>query len=748
MKNWIFRSDGTVTVFCALIMMFLTLFFMVLIDYARILLFQRTAESALRLSAQSVISAYDRELYSKYGLFARGGSDGERLFRQAMELNLLNSQAIFSTQQGSDFAQSKLDHMELFEGEYLGMHTIFERQVLEEVKYKAPIDFTLELLEQWLPLKEAVTKAESLITIINELEMLFADRERNLEEVLRLQKKLGGLLGSSSFYKVVTTSASSTLSGYPSYLSWLRDSASLAQQIEQVYQQLSQSELSKAEKLLYETKLRELERQRDKYSVQINSYIETASNVTASIHTSRTKLLSESQQLAEQIFDLLQEARALDQTISIKYELYLTSDAGQQAGNASELESELNKLKFDDSIIRGDDYFKRYSDAIQQQQTSMSEMLAEGSKLAEQLQSLVNQPILSAHTSTERLSSTNQLATNLDAAAKQYVHHYDSPASLLTQWEREMKGSRELRTELAQYEGQFQEAVGEFDKLAELFQAKAALQHAQAEYDAVQRSYQENYDRNAYVVSSNEDVPLHLEGSGSRQAMHAISKLASILKAMENGAASIRDHVYLNEYIIGRFSSFPMGDLASQGKISAELFDISEQEVEYILYGVHKPLANVLLAYGEVFAVRMAIRTIEGFIANRGLTQPLLILGAAVVHGVRQAVADMRELLQDGKTELSRYVPGEISYEQYLRLFLLLRIGSKKVKLSRIIALIEHDVGVSLLAVPTSVTVQAELSMKLWALPGVAALAGAMGPVDSEVNGNTYKRTELVTASY
>lgn len=753
MKNRIFRSDGTVTVFCALIMMFLTVFFMVLIDYARILLFQRTTESALRLSAQSVISAYDHELYSRYGLFARGGSDGEQLFRKAMELNLLNSQSIFSTQQGSDFVQPKLEDIELFADEYLGMHAIFERQVLEEMKYKAPIDFTLELLEQWLPLKNAVAKAESLINVLNELEMLFADREQNLEDALQLQKKSGSLLDSSSFYKAVTTNMSSTLSGYSQYLSRLRDSHSLTQQIEQIRQQLADSNLSDAEEsgaeqILYEMQIKELEQQQDKYSAQISSYVGTATNLIDSINSAKTKLLSESEQLTEQIFDLLQEANALDQTISIKYELYLSGDAGQQADSVPELESELNKLQFDESIIRGDHYFKQYRDAVQQQQTEMSEILTDGSKLAEQLQTLIDQPILEKSTGDERLSATNQLAEKLTDAAKQYVRNYDSPASLLDQWEREMKSSRELRTELAQYEQQYQEAAVEFDKLAELFQAKAALQNTQAEYKAVQRNYQENYERNAYTANSNKNDPEKLAGNGSEQTLRAVSMLASILKIMENGATSIRDHVYLNEYIAEKFSSFPMSDLAGEAKLSDDLLKISQQEVEYILYGVHEPLANVLLAYGEVFAVRLAIRTIEGFIANRSLAHPLAMLGAAVVHGIRHAVADMRELLQDGKTELSRYAAAEISYEQYLRLFLLLHIDSKKAKLSRTIALIEHHTGVSLLAVPTSVTAQAELSMKLWALPGVAALAGAISPVDSEVNGNIYKRTELVTASY
>lgn len=734
MKNWLFRSDGTVTIFCTLIMMFLVVFLMVLIDFSRILLFQRTTESALKLSAQSVISAYDRELYRRYGLFARGGSDAEQLFRQAMELNLLNSLSIFSVDQGSDFVQPKLERFELFETEYLGQHAVFERQVMEEMKYKAPIDFTLELLEQWLPLKDAVSKAEGMMTVMTELEKLFEDREQKLEQALSLQRQLGEKLGTSGFPTAATSSAQSTLNSYTQYVSWLSSESSLSLEIAQKLDVLDVEQLI------------ELEERRYKYSSQISSYLYTAANVTTALSTETERLLVESEQLADQIDNLLQEARALDQTINIQYQLYLKGQSGSGTDGSSELKNELDKLDFDDSMIRGEQYYNQYRRAVREQQASLREILQDGSALGSQIRSLVDQPTINIEVN-QRLNEANLLVVDLSSRIQQYRSNYESPAVLLAEWEQSMGSSREVRSQLAEYEQQFEESVAALDAIKALLSAEEGIKSVQASYDELQKRYQSNSERNASEGSSGQDSP-ELTGSSKKQAASSVTQLSSILQLMGNASAAVRDHVYLNEYVMGKYSSFPMGKLTGEGKLSQELLEVSQQEIEYILYGIHEPLANVLLAYGEIFAVRFAIRTIEGFVANRALTHPLLIFGAAVVHGIKQAVADMGELVREGKTELSRYAPVQVDYKQYLRLFLLLHMGGKEARLSRMIAVIEHNTGLTLLAVPTSITAQVELSMTLWSLPGLSNIAGAISPMDSEVEGNAYQRSELISASY
>lgn len=763
MKKLLFRSDGTVTLFCALIMMGLTVFLMVLLDYARILLFQRTTESALKLSAQSVISAYDRELYQQYGLFGRGGSPSEKLFKEAMELNLLNSFSVFSVDQGSDFVQPKLEQVEIYEGDYLGQHQIFERQVLEEMKYRAPIDFTLELLEQWLPITDAVTQGEGIIKVIEELEKLYVEREEKLERILQLQQQLGKLIHASSFRSTITTSVPSTLNSYSNYLSWLEHEDNLTVQIVELYEQLASMPAPEPVKEEGEIgvpdgysqlleQITRLEKQRDKYSSQISSYTSTAAKIVSTLQTEGNKLLEKNVELSDELNSLLREARTLDQTINNKYRLYLKNeneaDAGAGAGadkeSSSELQKELNKLNFDESMIRGESYFNSYQEAIQLQTSTLDSIANDGISLASEINGLVNKPQL------YNASHTNDVK-NAAAKLKQEIETYDldyrNPATLLVKWEQELHEQREVQDQLEQYEDQFEEASLGYNDIIKLLTEIEDIQNAGAAYDDVQQRYELNYDRNLNLGDEDKLDRMNLTGNGKKQAGSAASMLTKILHTLSNSGQSIRDNVYVNEYALSKFSSFPMGDLFADGDPSADLLELSQQEIEYILYGVDEPLTNVVIACGYIFAVRLAIRTIEGFISNRGLSHPLLILGAAVVHGVKEAISDMKQLLNEGNTELSRYAPIEISYPQYLRLFFLLSMN-KSAKLSRMIALIEQNLDVTLFQVPTSITVQSQFSMRLWSLPGLAQLTGGSMLMDSGVSGNVYSRSELVTASY
>lgn len=656
---------------------------------------------------------------------------------------------MFSTKQGSDFSSPRLERFETISSSFLGEHSIFERQVLEEMKYKAPIEFTLELLEQWMPLQHAVESADSMLRVLDELESLFAEREQKLDLVLQLQKDLTEMLVKSNFVRAITASASSTLDKYSQYITWLQYRESIEQQIEKLRKLINalHPELQKEEIDAYEEQIRELADRKDDYDAQIHSYVQTARKVIAIISDEGAELSTQSEQKFEQMIDLLQSAKALDNTIKIKYELYLkNNDDIERERASSELEYELSKLDFDDSMIRGESFYNEYVMAVSTQRQAIASILTNGLSLGSKINKLVNHPNLNSKNPPELLDA-QQLASGLSKSTEQYKIDYEAPARLLSKWEVEMNASSEVRRQMAQYESEFQEALSAFDTLESISGLlQADWDEAHAEYEQLNQRFQNNYTYHTNAQLSNE-TPQSLNGSGRKQVSKAASLLSSILREMNHAAVSLRDHVYMNEYVMNRFTSFPIDRVAKHQHLN-ELLELSQQEIEYIIYGIHEPLANVLLAAGEIFVIRLAIRTIEGLIANRGLSHPLLILGAAIVYGVRHAAADMNELIQKGTTELSRYAAIKIDYDHYLRMFLLLHAGNKQVKLSRIIALIEQDLDLNLLAIPTSITVQAELSMKLWALPGIAEIAGAIGPNDSEVNGNVYKRKEVVTASY
>lgn len=82
--------------------------------------------------------------------------------------------------------------------------------------------------------------------------------------------------------------------------------------------------------------------------------------------------------------------------------------------------------------------------------------------------------------------------------------------------------------------------------------------------------------------------------------------------------------------------------------------------------------------YGEIFALRLAVRTMEGLIEKAGMGNPLVVLAAALLYGIEQAIQDMIQLCTKGEIPLSKYMTAQLSYRDYLRLFLLLHGEGKK----------------------------------------------------------------------
>jgi len=64
------------------------------------------------------------------------------------------------------------------------------------------------------------------------------------------------------------------------------------------------------------------------------------------------------------------------------------------------------------------------------------------------------------------------------------------------------------------------------------------------------------------------------------------------------------------------------------------------------------------------------------------------------------------------------------------------------------IAIIEQNSDLDLSQVPTGVTGEATISMKLWFLPGATKLIGKLGVLKGRVNHGRYETTETVGWSY
>lgn len=146
--------------------------------------------------------------------------------------------------------------------------------------------------------------------------------------------------------------------------------------------------------------------------------------------------------------------------------------------------------------------------------------------------------------------------------------------------------------------------------------------------------------------------------------------------------------------------------------------------------------------------MRLAIRTMEGFVEFGKLGHPLLILASAILYGIQQAMQDMLLLVAKNEIPISRYLPVvKLNYADHLRLFMLAH-GSREGMLKRMLALIHYNTGIDPGARGTYGETEVRLSTPLWFLPGLMKLLGHAGLWGGEIENGRYYGVKRSVFSY
>jgi hypothetical protein len=239
-------------------------------------------------------------------------------------------------------------------------------------------------------------------------------------------------------------------------------------------------------------------------------------------------------------------------------------------------------------------------------------------------------------------------------------------------------------------------------------------------------------------------------------------KAMGMLEAFNNAAESMRNELYVNEFALTKFNYRTYGlekDPAGQPKLSNELVDpgshkLANQEVEYLLYGFSSCVANISSAYAEMFALRMAIRTVEALLDPKkellGIGSPLLVLLAAAAEGALEAFQDMNKLTKGEAVELSTKITTSalsLTYKDYLRIFLLLHSNNTKL-MARMQALIELDTGKDLVQETTYIQGNGASEVRLWFIPQIMKMLDGTGLLGCKVQGNRCQFSSTSAVAY
>ncbi|HEY0828979.1 MAG TPA: hypothetical protein VGE40_12850 [Bacilli bacterium] len=179
MHRLINSDKGAVSIFLMMIISSIFVFNVLLIDLARVRIAENQAENILKTAARSSLSAFNPELLT-YGLFGleRTPLQGSRETEKLLQDNLIghhgpNEFVLVSL----GLKDQAFSYNQLYS---LGNHAVLEHQILEEMKYKAPIEFTRGIMSKLTEAAPAIKNAEQFMQNAIKLEALIDKRDRNL----------------------------------------------------------------------------------------------------------------------------------------------------------------------------------------------------------------------------------------------------------------------------------------------------------------------------------------------------------------------------------------------------------------------------------------------------------------------------------------------------------------------------------------------------------------------------------------
>ncbi len=733
---------GAVTVFAAVVLSSLLLFFAILIDYARIAVFHKLGESATRAGIRSALSAYDAFLYTHYGLFGRGGTDGEQLFKEVVEKNAAGSySSIMEQSNGMKLVRMELEQATLNSSAFLGSHSVFKRQVLEEMKYKAPVDFTLDIVSKFVPIAGAMGEAAATIDLLEKLRQLYERREAHLTAALELQEKAAGAAAASGLDAAIPgRSAAQANSGHTA-LAVAAESAAYADLVARPAEDNQGSV---------------------EHSSEASAYEEKARAVAAEVRRLASELQARHEPLLQQSLRELEAANSLNEQMK---GVLRAAEASARAGGYAEVErsrtmqeagdvssphasEEIEKLRQSaDAMLREQSWFAAYRQELGEQGSRLAAIhSAAGSFQSASL------ALLAAPGSSSAQLQLTDAAFHLRAVYLTYEDMYGKPGKVLES-RRQSIEQGDLQARISEQKSRADNRWSQARNLLNGFGALPREEEHQRQFAQAKEQLEQNLRFNQAQEEAEDSAYIVQTGDAHTAAASAAMQSDSLFGGMADMLTRARDSVYTAEYAAARFPYFApqqLSELFLGGEISelSHALSFQNQELEYVLYGLHDPVGNLAAAYGQLFAVRLAIRTMEGLIESRSLGHPLVVLTAALVYGLEKTMEDMLAFAERGAAPLSKYVSVELAYVDYMRLFLLANPVKESNRLARMIAVIEQNSGARLAEVPSGITGESRLSMKLWFVPGLTGLLGRLGILEGKVVGSRYEAVQTLGSSY
>ncbi|MCH1641144.1 hypothetical protein MJ257_13615 [Paenibacillus timonensis] len=737
------RSEqGAVTVFFIVIFAAVFAFVALFIDFSRMFALQAQAEALAHAASRSVLSAYDRELAERYGLFAYGETDGNYIMSKVLQ----DQFELVKRSEGLPLLGARLDSSTVELLRPIGTYPVFEQQIREQMKYRAPIDVAIELLNRFKPMAEVMKETSNTVNLLGKLQKLYDRREAKLDELLDKQRQAAETV--KPYAEVLSGGGGGIRGG-----AWSESISSLADAAAEYPDYVSKVEADagkEPEDRMYTAEISRYRSETGSLFAELNRDQLAAEQKHASHLPQAQALLEEVRQINEQMRQTIEEAERRPEQAGYNEVAAGPSTRGGNSDPVSDGNVIADIRAQAGSLLLPEETFAGLAAEINRQTAAFAGLRNAGSSLLAQAGSVA----AATASSLSFASGVNSAARACETYLRQFVA--PGPDNVLEASARKLEAHRSSDKERKATEqaasAKLKDAAG---WIREIEQLRNGLNEYQTKFDQLEAKMEANRSLNRSVAGE-KSASTSLSDDPSEAGRASLAGMDGLYGGLAGLMGGMSDSVYQMEYVASYFRFVDVSALNGllEGKGQSDkpeairgLLAPEHQEVEYILYGAHHPGGNIAAAFGEIFAMRLAIRTMEGFSKNAAKGNPLLVFAAALLYGVQHAMQDMLALTREGKIQLSDYLKVDLTYRDHLRLFLLLHGRSEK-RLSRMLAVISMNTGIDPAERPTYAQGKVTVAMPLWFLPGVCKALGKAGVVKGNVEGSRYYAAKQADFSY
>ncbi|AZK48314.1 DUF5702 domain-containing protein [Paenibacillus lentus] len=736
------RSEhGAVTVFLIVIFAAVFAFVAIFIDFARMSALQARAEALAHAAVRSVLSAYDKQLLEDYGLFAFGETDGNYIMSKVLQDNF----DLVIRSDDLPIMGARLDASSIEMLRPLGDYSVFAQQIREEMKYKAPIDLAIEVINKFKPLSQVMKEASNTVDLLAKLQKLYDRREEKLDQLLAAQKQAAFSAKGYSDRLARLNYASIPNKPLGDRIYLISDAASQYQDYLEKWEEDQQREASDQ---IYTDLLADFRYDTRAAFDALSDANRNAERQHAQQLTAARLLLSEVREINEQMRQVIRESEKRSAQHGYNSVSAAPSTGGEDTVTGEmELAGIRNKSQ---SLLLQESFIADLEAGIEAQESSFN-------NARQTVISLLSKSSAIGAVSFGNISAfkseTIQASRNIDRYLRTYVD--SGSGNILERFKATLEAHRTSDAERKQTEKQAAAELKEVSNLLKQIEdLKNKMGEHQKQFDLLKGYFDGNRKLNQDQTAESEENSRKRGTDPYETGEQAMGGMDALYASLSEILSSLTDNAYQTEYVTSYFEFFDVSTLKGlmegrPDKLEAivEQFAPERQEVEYILYGFHNPAGNVAAVYGEIFTMRLAIRTMEGLIKHANKINPLAILASALLHGVVEAIKDMVLLCQKGSIPLSSFLKINLTYRDHLRLFLLLHGGSEQ-RLSRMIAVIRFKTGINPDERATYIKGEVTAALPLWFLPGVSKAIGSAGALKGRVEGSKYYVVKQAHYSY